>query len=391
MERIISDTYAKQNKTLWSDDLSDPFNKRILAVNEMYGWLYKHGILEQISFVFKDYGNMTYFALDTKELLPYRKAMECSGLENAKLAVSHIFDEEYTPCRYSGAIQLGWPMATYRSVDDTVGRSWECSLVVGLGTKEIYDVLDVKESKGVKEAVKAAFQEYNWRPTITDKQELFQAAVAYFRKVSGTEFLNSDDYSKFPPIYANKVIYCYENKKDLIDFDSWVRYEELCNEPMMTFDEYKTFDSSFDGDPHDVKESDLEVVSSFKKKLTVYRESKLEQNSSIKMYGCSGKYFYVVQQHKSYDAEYFSLYSIDKIPNDMSKENIEKFLLENASNGSSVAGTFEQVMEELESFFKEIRSDKGMSLADLISDAENEKKSHEIGSNTPDIERNERS
>lgn len=162
MERIICDTYVKGEKHIWSADKDDwssqEFNQKILAVNEMYGWLYKKGILREIAFEFRDYPDAMFFALDVKDLEPYRQVMAESGLKDADVAVRHIFDEYYTPCEYSGAIELGWTMAGYRDVDGCVGRSWECGLLKGLDARAAHDVLRVQEEKGTKEAVKAAFK-----------------------------------------------------------------------------------------------------------------------------------------------------------------------------------------------------------------------------------------
>lgn len=162
MERIICDTYIKGEKTLLGNDPNSEFNLRIKAVNNMYCHLYVTGILQKTAFMFQDLPDAVCFALDTKDLEPYREAMGTSGLEGAALAVHHIFDEAYTPCMYSGAIELGWFMSTYRNVDGCVGRSWECSLIQGLNTSAIYDVQEVKQKLGTKAAVSKLFSLYNW-------------------------------------------------------------------------------------------------------------------------------------------------------------------------------------------------------------------------------------
>lgn len=169
MVRIISDTYVKGNKPIWGDDPNTPFNQKVLAVNNIYGWLYQRGILEKVSFEFKDYPEGTHFAFNAKDLEPYRKEMEACGVKDAALAVHHIFDEPYTPCVYSGAIELGWSMSSYRNVDGCVGRSWECGLIRMLDTAGIYRVADVRDEQGVKAAVHALFSEFDWLPTIQEQ------------------------------------------------------------------------------------------------------------------------------------------------------------------------------------------------------------------------------
>lgn len=162
-ERIICDTFIKGEKKIFGDDPSTPFNQRILAINEMYGWLYNQGILKEVSFEFKDYSDCAYFALDATDLIPYRKVMEESDCKQALDAVSIIFDEEYTPCRYSGAWEIGWMMNTYRDNCGVVGRSWECDMVKHLNNDGAREIEKVKEEKGVKEAVKALFTQYDWK------------------------------------------------------------------------------------------------------------------------------------------------------------------------------------------------------------------------------------
>ena len=170
MERIISDAYVKKNKHIFGDDPTEPYNQKILAINAMYGWLYEQGILEKVCFEFKDLPNVTQFAFCVKDLEPYRQEMSAADLPKADLAVTEIFDTYYSPCVYSGVIQLSWPMSTYRNVDGCVGRSWECDLIKGLNTKAIYDVLAVKEERGTVAAVKALYEKYIWEPPAKEKE-----------------------------------------------------------------------------------------------------------------------------------------------------------------------------------------------------------------------------
>lgn len=158
MERIICDNYQKNGKHLFGEDPTTEFNQKIVAINNMYGWLYEKGILEKRSFEFKDYSDITYFALDAQDLLPYRSAMEASGVEGAELATRHIFDVEYSPCLYSGAIELAWTMFSYRDFDGTVSRSWENELCRHMNSSAVLDVRKMKDERGVKEAVKLSFE-----------------------------------------------------------------------------------------------------------------------------------------------------------------------------------------------------------------------------------------
>lgn len=161
MARIICDAYS-QNKQIFGNDIHNPLNQRILAVNNMYRWLHENGILEKESFILKGYPKGIAFAVDVAKLLPYRKEMENCQVPGAALAVRHIFDESYTPCMYSGTIQPGGVMSTYRDVDGCVDKSWECDLIKGLNTETIYEVNRIKEEQGIQAAVKALFGCYIW-------------------------------------------------------------------------------------------------------------------------------------------------------------------------------------------------------------------------------------
>lgn len=268
MPRIISDTYEKGEKHIWDLDKDNPvnqeFNRKIIAVNDMYGWLYKKGILRDVSFEFKDYSDISFFALDVKDLAPYRSEMEQSGVQNASLAVQHIFDEEYTPCLFSGAIQLGWTMRTYRDIDGCVGRSWEIDLIQHLNNSAVHDILAINNEKflGVRAAVSKTFELSGFEP------DLFDKACEYYKEYVD---LSDKQSREFFNTHADKLIYCCENKKDMLDFDFWVQYENLLDE-RITYDEYLAIDSKFDGDPHDVAKNDCKTISEFRNNLKEYRD-----------------------------------------------------------------------------------------------------------------------
>ena len=170
-ERIICDLFYKKDRPTCTIDPDSPatqsFNRYNAAVNAMYGWLYEQSILDSVCFAFRDYPNETYFAFDVAELLPYRAKMEESGVEDAKLACWRIFDQVYDPCLYSGAIQLGWTMSTYRDNCGCVGRSWEIELVKTLNAVGAGKVYETKEKHGAKAAILHLFKDDGWSNTFT--------------------------------------------------------------------------------------------------------------------------------------------------------------------------------------------------------------------------------
>jgi len=187
MARIICDTYIKKDKQIFGEDPTTPFNQQILAANAMYGWLYDNGILENASFIFKDYKDATHFALNVDALMPYRKQMEESGLSNAQYAVHLLFDQDCRPCTYSGAIQFGWSMSSYRSVDGMVGRSWECDLIKALDTTGIYEVAEEREVNGITAAVHKLFAQFDWNPTLSEQKASLSSKITDAAQKSNTE------------------------------------------------------------------------------------------------------------------------------------------------------------------------------------------------------------
>lgn len=159
MERIIIDTFFKKKTPCWNEtnpknqkDASD-FNRRIQAVNRMYGWLEEKGILKEIAFRYTqllENGEIDTidFAVDVNKLLPYREAMEQSRIEDANIAVYAIFDADISPCRFCGGIELTWVMSTYRNNSGCVSRSHECYRCRDLRSEVCYEIGEYKRKAG---------------------------------------------------------------------------------------------------------------------------------------------------------------------------------------------------------------------------------------------------
>ena len=125
-------------------------------------------------------------------------------------------------------------------------------------------VLSQYLSMGEKDCVKISHDEVFSNLTISE-QEKYLKALEHYNLAAGIDIEN--DYVKK---YARELISCYEANNSLIDFDFWTRYEELTGEKI-TYNEYLYIDSMYDGDPHDVKENDTSVISTFKENLKVCR------------------------------------------------------------------------------------------------------------------------
>ena len=74
------------------------FNRKVKSCYDMYQWLYKNDILRKEAFLYTENSSMeeleVSFAIDTENLLPYRKKMETSGVKDADLACRYIFGEQ---------------------------------------------------------------------------------------------------------------------------------------------------------------------------------------------------------------------------------------------------------------------------------------------------------
>ena len=76
------------------------FNRKVKSCYDMYQWLYKNDILRKEAFLYTENSSMeeleVSFAIDTENLLPYRKKMETSGVKDADLACRYIFGDKGT-------------------------------------------------------------------------------------------------------------------------------------------------------------------------------------------------------------------------------------------------------------------------------------------------------
>ena len=74
------------------------FNRKVKSCYDMYQWLYKNDILRKEAFLYTENSSTeeleVSFAIDTENLLPYRKKMETSGVKDADLACRYIFGDK---------------------------------------------------------------------------------------------------------------------------------------------------------------------------------------------------------------------------------------------------------------------------------------------------------
>ena len=158
MERIIVDTYVIDWQPQIDEYHTSEYINRVISVNSAYGYFYQKGILKEVAFEYEEYNGCVLFALDADELLPYRNELESAENSEFASAAREIFDEHYSPCLYSGAIELTGAMQTFREFAGTVECSWEIEPCQHMDSCQVLDVLEIKEKQGVREAVKYIFK-----------------------------------------------------------------------------------------------------------------------------------------------------------------------------------------------------------------------------------------
>lgn len=75
-----------------------------------------------------------------------------------------------------------------------------------------------------------------------------------------------------------------------------------------------------------------------------------DANHRVIAYAECSDCFLSIQQHGSY----YSLWVVGTLPKDMSQETVNKFMLDQQDYGASVAGSWEQIMDELRLFLRDM-------------------------------------
>lgn len=96
-------------------------------------------------------------------------------------------------------------------------------------------------------------------------EEKYKQALKHFSKIAGFDIGSVE--------YKDKLVYCYENTKDLIDFDFWVEYETLLGEKI-SYQEYAAIDEEFDGAPMDVNPCDVDIITKWRDNLMKFRKGR---------------------------------------------------------------------------------------------------------------------
>lgn len=96
--------------------------------------------------------------------------------------------------------------------------------------------------------------------------EKYLAAVEYYQQLYTAPIDNL-----YVRTYARELIYCYDNHVNLLDFDCWTHLEDLIGS-RMSFEEYTTLDSYYDGEMLEIDEDDGVILEALKENLERYRD-----------------------------------------------------------------------------------------------------------------------
>ncbi len=88
--RVVVDVYEKKDKHIWGNNPNESFNQKIMAVNDMYGWLYNKGVLKKVAFEFKDYD---YYNLSTAQTNKDHRIKYISSLVHCNCENDYYFNK----------------------------------------------------------------------------------------------------------------------------------------------------------------------------------------------------------------------------------------------------------------------------------------------------------
>jgi len=114
--------------------------------------------------------------------------------------------------------------------------------------------------------------------TLKDLESKFKEAVTYYK-------ITKDELFAWTPTFREKeiLIWCYENKVKLIDYDFWCRYEYLIEEHI-SYKEYCAIDTMYNGDPQDIDREDKSEIYALKSYLESWRKFELSEKPAIDIF-----------------------------------------------------------------------------------------------------------
>lgn len=157
---ILVDYYVKAGPDLYPEKY-EGLNNRVVAMHKFYETLYLSGVLKQVAFEYRDYDDMVYFAFEVKAIHEFVQTHNDREMINT--AVQYMTECMARPCRYTGAIQPGMFTQTYRDNCGCIGKSNECIVAQWLDNDACGMIYNERKTKGVKDAVKMAFELANFK------------------------------------------------------------------------------------------------------------------------------------------------------------------------------------------------------------------------------------
>ena len=150
---VVLDFYVKDGPDLYPAQYSE-LNNRVQAMHNLYCALYTSGILRNVSFEYREYDDIVYFAFKATDIANFLQ--NCSDTDMTSLAIKYI--TQCPKCRYTGAIQPGMFMQTYRYNCGCIGKTYECIIAQWLDNEACGMMYHERITSNVENAVKLAFK-----------------------------------------------------------------------------------------------------------------------------------------------------------------------------------------------------------------------------------------
>lgn len=115
---------------------------------------------------------------------------------------------------------------------------------------------------------------------MTNQNSDYRSAIAFYDVIVHGEHSENTIENAYTQKHAEELVYCFLNKKDILDFDMWTHYETLLDETL-SFDEYLALDADFSGDILELSENDTDVLDTFKHQLISLRQAQTETKKEV--------------------------------------------------------------------------------------------------------------
>lgn len=143
---VVADFYAKTNNA----KNNNPYYN---AINMLYAMLYNTGLLQKISFEYKEYDEYVYFACYKTDLINIAQSID---IPEIALAIEVV--NKTSRCNYTSAIQPSYNMVTYRDVCGCITKVRETWYTQQLINEACYVLFNELHSNGNRCCIELLFK-----------------------------------------------------------------------------------------------------------------------------------------------------------------------------------------------------------------------------------------